>query len=431
MENATLFCLLIMLCLSFFMNKGFLNSTTLFIGAFTFVTFMANLHLFGLYSFSDSAYKIILLGCSFFLFGSLIHKVLSLSTRTSNRAISHLQVNPTQNSELIFNYRIFMLLQIISLFCITAVFIQAVTLLLSGDTLGFIRTMFKSNNDEGFFSNNDLLTIFWILIVVPTVYLSLPILLYNIFDRKQNSLLFVLTMVNISMYVISSAGRVLLICTLVYILLLKKRFGFTLSKKQKFSLAVGGGILLGYACFVTVIRAGERTPFEYLYHYFAAPLPLLSYWTANAETNNIQTYGEAFFFGFIGLLNRASRFLNMESTFNNVYDAIAITEFNYLPIFATRKYNAFVTCFYYFYIDFRFVGVMVGSLFYGFVSQWMYTKSKVSYDPRYFVLYLLFMQSIVFSIVRWQFGETKYFLSFIYMIIILFSGKSTMRGKAK
>jgi len=391
---------------------------------------MTNLSLYGLRPFSETVYPIIFVGCFCYFIGTLLPVIKVKSNRIANTDDYKKSLATKEIKELVFNKKLYLLLQIVSFICVLFVFYQALLAMLSGYSFSVVRNMFKSIGDESGFINSIFLHIVWVLFVVPTVYLSIPIVMYSFFAKSRgNKALMTLSIINIVMYIISSGGRILIICCVVYLLFLAKRFNFQVTGRIKF-LVLSLFVILTYSfLYITMDRSNERSVFEYVYHYTAIPIPLFSHWKAYVDNQEIITYGSAFWYGFVGFINRVTRFAGTTEIAKTTQDAIAMTEFNYIRLFPTRSYNAFVTCFYYFYLDFRYFGVVIGGLFYGFISQIVYLKAIASKDSRNFIVLLLFIQSIIFSIARWQFGEMKYFLSFAYLLIILFTAKNDSTRK--
>ena len=83
--------------------------------------------------------------------------------------------------------------------------------------------------------------------------------------------------------------------------------------------------------------------------------------------------------------------------------------------------------FYYFYVDWREIGVFLGSAIYGMLMSISYIKTKNEKNNLLYCAYfVMLLQGLLKSFVRWEFVQTSYILSFIY---ILFMIKKKATGK--
>ena len=109
---------------------------------------------------------------------------------------------------------------------------------------------------------------------------------------------------------------------------------------------------------------------------------------------------------------------------NKVYDLASLYNYEYveqfLKIFPNQRYNAFVSMFFAFYLDFRYFGVFIGSFMFGLLISYSYKFAKKGnlLSMSYF---LLMMQALVKSFVRWEFVVGPYCFAFIIIIYPMFS----------
>lgn len=88
--------------------------------------------------------------------------------------------------------------------------------------------------------------------------------------------------------------------------------------------------------------------------------------------------------------------------------------------------NAYVSLFWFFYLDGRILGVIVGMFLYGFFSNKIfqgYNQSKSQYN---LCLLLLWIQGLLFSGVRFQFAVMPYALAFIYIGLLFYDKKKEL-----
>ena len=75
--------------------------------------------------------------------------------------------------------------------------------------------------------------------------------------------------------------------------------------------------------------------------------------------------------------------------------------------------------FYYFYFDFGIIGIIIESMAYGLICHILYHDSIIMNDRSKLLLYLLAMQTIMFSFVRWQFGTAGFIVEIFFALLIL------------
>lgn len=90
------------------------------------------------------------------------------------------------------------------------------------------------------------------------------------------------------------------------------------------------------------------------------------------------------------------------------------------------NYNAFVTCFYHFYVDGGYIGVFILSLFFGMFSGWCFYRFIYEKNNDFFqiLFYLSFACPVVFSFVRFQYCNAMIPFALIYSYLILFRKKT-------
>lgn len=81
--------------------------------------------------------------------------------------------------------------------------------------------------------------------------------------------------------------------------------------------------------------------------------------------------------------------------------------------------NAFVTAFYQPYLDGRYIGVIFIMLIFGFASGRAFYKFYYKQNKKALLIYLLLLQKIVFSYVRFYFTQQAQSICFILAFIII------------
>ena len=119
----------------------------------------------------------------------------------------------------------------------------------------------------------------------------------------------------------------------------------------------------------------------------------------------------------VGLIEYPAGFLTVQSSINALQ--------NYTKV-GNNWFNSFATCFYYFYRDGGFVGIIIESGIYGFFSYRTFKNLKEKSQAREIILYSVILITIFTSMVRWQFGRPEFFMVVVY--IMLLTKKHSKRG---
>ncbi|HFR3476322.1 TPA: oligosaccharide repeat unit polymerase, partial [Streptococcus suis] len=85
----------------------------------------------------------------------------------------------------------------------------------------------------------------------------------------------------------------------------------------------------------------------------------------------------------------------------------------------TRPYNAFVTMFANFYVDFGYVGVVGLSSLFGIFSSWQYQRLMKKPGIINYVIYCITAYYILYSMVRFQMMILPWGLSMLYSLFLL------------
>lgn len=176
---------------------------------------------------------------------------------------------------------------------------------------------------------------------------------------------------------------------------------------------------------LTSLRTSQNF-LQAIYAYFTLPVGLFSYYTSIVDVNNFESFGAATFYPLFYVLASVASFFGAKTSFldNLIYYVGLPQETWTSTLFPTGSYNAFCSLFYFFYLDFRIIGIVLFSLLYGFISGYIYKKQRTRTNDTWFIFYLLILRTIVGSFMIFQLGNTKFFVSlFIFGIAILLGKK--------
>lgn len=419
MAYITIFLLIFVGLISWKMQKSVCNLLTIYSFFWSAIVFLANLRLYGMYEFSNRPYVLIIIGSLGVTLGYMFVgnvKLPKLRFKGSNAS-----------GEYVYNNQFLYILILICAIFYGYELLRVLSLLRSGNSYYFIRRMYQGYEEQTFFTSS-LESYFSSYIAVPIAYLLCPYILISIFKKKKNYKLLTLAIVAECLYLIVSASRFIilnLVFGAVYLFfLLKKKMSRRIKKWIK-RLVLALCILI---VIITILRENRVNGQTYdwgmiksVYAYFSVSIPILDHWIYYIDSLNYQSFGLVFFrvplslFTLIFLHPLGIKF----ETLNNAIDAINITD-NFIQIFPRHTYNAFASMFYYFYVDFREMGVFFGGIAWGYMCSKVYKNVVKRVDDRSLTIVLLFIQAMFKTMVRWEFYSSSFFMA---VIIALFMFK--------
>lgn len=370
---------------------------------------------------SQEAILVLGIGMLGFLVGTIpnVRFVLRKSTLNTKIAISKLYYK----KEIVYIFIAISLVFNIIMSVITTGF------LLGGYEYSQIRDILFSYDDLDitFFASTFLST-FYSWVATPCTYIISSIIILEFFEKKFAPWFKVLCSVNIALYVYSSAGRFILV-----IMLLQTVFAMVYYKKQvsakSLKRIIKIGILLIAVLFImTYFRTKEvgyyRKNVNSAYAYFSINIPLLSFWVEQVKESNIYCMGNGFFMGVLQFINFFTMKVGITTPmYNETVSLIAMPQERWLEIYDGYWYNAFCSILYSFYIDFRKFGVFLGTFLFGFICKFFYNRACIERNKNYLLLYMILIQVMVSSFVRWQLGTLTFLITVLFSVICINWGK--------
>ncbi len=398
-------------------QKSFCNLITIFYYFWAIIVGLSNLKLFDMMEFSNRVYTIIFIG--------MIGTLIGYATKYYVRARKKKEIE--NNKYVKYNYNQF----IIKLICIVCIvfyafeLINVLTMLKSGVSYYYIRRMYQGYEESSFFKTN-IERYFSSYIAVPCAYTLSIYIIISLFKKEKNTKNLIFAIIAETLYLIVSASRMILIqillCAVYMFFFLKKK----LPKRTKKWIKRIAILLIFLIIILTSVREnrvnGETYDwgmFRSVYSYFSIPIPLLDYWIEYVDLNNYQSYGMAFFrapLSIFTLLFLHPFGISFEKL-NGTIDMINIVE-NFVQVFPRHEYNAFASMFYYFYMDFREIGVFLGGVTWGVICAKTYKLAKEKQDDKSFAILLIIFQAIIKTMVRWEFASPSFFVACILILFV-------------
>ena len=393
--------------LSYKIEKRLYNPVTLFCGIWALVILFAALHLYGMKEVSDYAYSIMTLGIVCFSLGS--YMALSIRKRFKIGWTRKRQpVNASENYSI--NYPVVYLVGSIVLIYLVVESVVAFFAYRSGVQMNELRSSMMGYSTTGYASGMALLrqgplALIYSFVFLPGFYSLLLVTSVDVIIGQKNRLLIVMSIVAVVLKNYAEAKKWIKRTVVIIIV------GFLVVSNIRFS-------------------ESEKTMAQQLYMYFTCTVPLFDYWLAFEKSTGIHTYGAV---SLLGLLRFPCNILKMVGiTFPTVMlnnaNEIAVNWDSFVNIGPKLNYNSYVTLFLYFYKDAGILGVIIGSLLFGFVCGRTYKNLKQEVAKgktplRLTYVYVLLGCFIIQSYIRFFFSRTDYAMILYYALIFFKKNK--------
>ena len=421
-EILSFICLLIAI-LGYYKHKLVFNPITSMFALWGIILTFSNMGLYSVNVPRDKFYIIIALGLLGYLIGVLFGstKVKLRKEKLDNRKF---------NFEYCINYSLMNFLGIITLIYYFIQFLIVVRLLLSGYDYSYIRLLAVSQ-EENILRSSQLFVVLNNFIASPVTYLMIALLPIEIFFGKKKKF-FILECIGVMMlFVLTTGGRSVILWIGLYFLCVffiylkysgKKKF--YISKKYKRIIFFGGILLFLFLFYMTKSRKGDDVDFlQQLFVYFVAPLPHADCFFDVVDHSGRFGYGVSSFYGLFYPLFFLFRLVGI---FNDYPEFITQIRYMSFEMMETGSYiggglymNAFVTVFYQPYLDGRYLGVFLILLIFGYMCGFFFKKAYYSFDVQAILIYILLLQKILFSFVRFFFTQQAQSIFFFLAFFVI------------
>lgn len=409
--------------------KDILCPLNVFVPFFTLCTFFGSLALYGKNQGSLLTYTLILISLityfvSFELFGRMrFRKIRSKG--------GWYEFEYTTLSR-----RYIYILAIVSLAFSLSKFMRALPFLLSGVSLRDLRSEYFT----GSAITTSALGSFFDGAINGGIRLALMIVaaIEIIFERRKDMFFFLLVLLNVTISSLATGARLVIYdfaIMLLFSLLCYKSFfksktiANTLreiknSKQTRKYIVFLLAIAIISLITITLQRqASSETFVKSLYSDFTCFVPLMSKTLDMLSARGDLTLGVSSFDGIFIIINIVLAMLGLPQIKSvniiNIYDA------PFLEIGGGNYANAYVSYIFYFYLDARILGVILGNILFGVMSYKIYKKLK-SEPSKYSVAMYLFLNYMIFrTMVRWSFNQATVFIALFILLTIYKNSKAT------
>ena len=415
-------------------KKLWMNPITIFCGLWAVILYFSSKQNYTMYMASDEKNLFILIGIIAFIGGYYINKVFF--QRIHLRIGRYSRYYEDTHYETIPRYK---LLYALCWICLLYTLFTLVNVIRQSGTfnLGTIQKMLQSGDIVS--GNSSIINAIAILIISPVKFVLPAITAVDFwFGRRDRKLLYMtlgLAIINM----LSSANRTSFLLFFVWLFIVGKLFLYQNNRKRsdfynkllnnhliaKIKKYMSILVIVGIVAFVLMtISRGSSSILKQLYLYFSMPPSMFEIWSQKIEAENVYGYGIASLLGFIYPICYVFKNLlgfPMPQIVQSIYDWTVLTDTLWVWPGKNIKANAYVSLFWFLYLDGRIVGIVIGMLILGIVtSRSFFAVCSKRYSARQVALYCCIFYIILFSYVRLQFSLSRVALGILFVMFVAY-----------
>lgn len=401
-------------------ERKFFNPLTLFCIMWSSILFLSTLQLYSLYKGDDRTYKLMIMGIVAFIVGYYLARLF-----IGNKRLTFGKKHTATDYRL--NYQLMYILLVISLVFYAKDLVTVFSRLVTGSSLADIQSLVQGT--DNLYNRSGLENAIRLLIVNPFGWAIIPILAVDIWMGRKDIKLIVLTGFLMISRILTTGGRAAFLNFAIYFIML---FFFTNQNKRYHTICnmknvvkknkklfriivIGSAVLLAY---MTYSRAGEGA-LRTVYFDFAMQPYLCGLWMDTVDTKNMLGYGmvslTGFIFPILYVVKNLLGFSSMPAYYQELFDLRLSLDTEWKWIGSRVYANAYVSAFWFFYVDARIIGIVVGMLVYGFVSRIVYNNTRIMTNNKNVCLYALYYIGIFYTFVRFQFTTIDYAIAIVFV----------------
>ncbi len=418
--------------LGYLRSKYFLNHITVMFTLWGIIVPLSSMGLYGVTIPGTHTYFVILTGLIGFFAGGMLWWGPQRIRFTLRRAGRERTAARKTNTDYELNKEFLYVLIVISLIYYIYKLYLIILLLRSGANFAYIRNLVTSEEENVMHSSRLILAV-QTFIASPMAFLMIALMPIELQKKEKRDKLFIhLTIAMLVLWVVTTGGRSVILWFVLYFICVftirrspeKKVEWKRLFRKYRFAIIAGAALLAVIFLRMTLSRKGaDVNLLKEIYVYFVAPIPFFDHHLLNVDTNYIGVlgYGVSSFYGLIYPFLFIMRLVF--GTYPNWISEIYYMSFQMLEkgygIGGDIWMNAFATAFFQPYVDGRETGVLIIMIIFGAMCGRYFYKARYQNDKRALLIYLLLLQKVMFSMVRFYFTMQAQAMCFIYAYFAL------------
>ncbi len=410
--------LLTIVAFSIAKEKNLYNPVTIFAGLWLVIGTLSFMNLYSFNDVPDNIYLIVMIGVVCFALGGMTRSKFKIRTKKI------VGLNAGNFNEI--RYRFLIPFFLVLLFFTMLLASRSFILLMSGVPMETIRFSYSSIS-AGLVVRSAIQYDIEHYIVAPAEFAGvalLPVILLDAKSRKKHILLLIL-LAFLGLHIFVTGARSF-IFDLVFVMITYFLIDFKLSKKfadffnripkHLLRMIVIGAVAL--FMLMTAMRRGSlETIFHEIYAYVTMCFRLFDTHIKMMLEKPDYTYGMTLLHGILRIPLVILKFIGIPypAAYQKAVDAINANNIFYAV--GKGSGNSFVTLFYYMFMDFGYVGILIGCYIYGYFSQSVYFSMQRHPDKRSQSIYLLVAVGLFLSFVRLHFTAPRYVYAFFLLLI--------------
>lgn len=418
-------------------EKFILNPLTVFYSIWFIIFFLTSMQLYTLNVASEETYFMMLIGCISFAVGYYCIRKFSKKKQLLIKC-NRITIGVKISDNYVIRYNWIFVIGIISILIYLNDATVTLRYLLNGNKLNVIRQMAQDSGSALNSQQSVIIIAIKNLIILPFVMILQPIVAFDFWLEKRNKKLLILNIVLLALRVITDGGRSNLIYFIMHFIV---GFLFINSNKKNQSKLSGiksvrsilnrkknrkifiGVIIVGiiFVFWATMSRSGENV-LKFAYYYFTMEPYMFEVWAQRVDQSRITGYGlgatNGFTFAVLYILKNLRILSDYPTYWHSINTIIGETQSIWMIIseYGSRA-NAYVSLFWYFYLDGRIVGIIVGMFVYGGIAASTFWTAVKNMSARTVCMFSFILQGIFMSFVRFQFANIYYAIAFILIFI--------------
>lgn len=399
-------------------SKRWFNPATMFSALWCVILFLASLEMYNLKGADNRTYYIMLFGVAAFSMGFCYwyivrrKKIFSLRFYKKNAGKKEYEIN----------YKLLYLVCCIIIVFNLPIFVSSIILLFRGEGLDEIRYLAQNPVHS---ASRTIRNVINNLVVAPFSLAILPITAIDVIAGKKDKKLIIFTIIIMLTKLLGDGGRTPVLYfvfhLLVILLLAKRKMDISAAPKTKKILILVAGGAITVFIIASLSRSGGNLK-VFTYYYFSMQPTMFEQWAEHIS--GLRGYGEASLNGVLFPLLYIFKNIfgiSYPEHWNAVYDLIQRTDSEWQLIAGEHiKANAYVSLFWFFYLDARAAGVGFMSWLYGMFCGGKFADAVYRPSRKIVCVYSFVVQGLVFSFVRFQFATMAYALGFFYLYFLGF-----------
>lgn len=403
--------------------KKIFNPLTIMCGIWSVILFLSSFCLFNLRQARIESYMALALGVICFSFGFVTNFFVKKKYRVSlESAVSAKNYTVELRTNLVW------LLLLVALIFELANAGSSLSIILSGKSLDSVLIFVREGASD---ARGTVKNVINNLIVGPFKFAIFPICAYNIANR-QNKVMTFLILFLLGVWVLSSGGRVFVIYLIVSLCVsftispsgknaVRNAMNFVKTQRMRFGLLLG--FMLVVFTLLSLSRSGKNLR-QHMYLYFSMQPIMFETWAKNISEKGLYGFGEAALNGFtfhILYLVKNVFSLPFPSHWNEIFNSIISVDTNWKPITTSGlPANAYVSAFWYFYLDGRMLGIVLESFTWGWVCSSFFKNTINKPNVKNICIYSMILFSVVDSYVRIRFTTGEFVGGLLLLYFVLF-----------